>query len=78
MGLKPGASDLFIYYPTRKYHGLFLEVKRNKKYTPSEMKTETWILQQEFLSSVKSVGYAGEVCYGVEDGVSIVEAYLLA
>lgn len=78
MGLKPGAADLFIFYPTKKYHGLFLEVKRSKKYTPSEMRTDTWIAQQEFLNSVKSVGYAGEVCYGVEDGVSIVEAYLLA
>ncbi len=77
MGLRPGASDLFIYYPTKKYHGLFLEVKRNKKYTPSEMKTDTWIRQQDFLNCVKSVGFAGEVCYGFEYGVAIINRYLL-
>lgn len=77
MGLKTGASDLFIFYPTKKYHGLFLEVKRNKKYTPSEMRTDTWIAQQMFLDCVKKVGFAGEVCYGVENGVAIVTRYLL-
>ena len=77
LGLKPGASDLFIFYPTKKYHGLFLEVKRNKKYTPSEMKTDSWIAQEKFLNSVKSVGFAGEVCYGAEDGMAIVTRYLL-
>jgi hypothetical protein len=77
MGLRAGASDLFIYYPTKKYHGLFLEVKKNKKYTPSEMKTDTWIGQQEFLDSVKSVGFAGEVCYGFEHGMTIITRYLL-
>jgi VRR-NUC domain len=78
LGLKPGASDLFIYYPTKRHHGLFLEVKRNKKYTPSEMRTESWKAQEKFLDSVKSVGFAGEVCYGAEDGIAIVARYLLA
>jgi hypothetical protein len=77
MGLKPGASDLFIFYPTTKYHGLFLEVKRNKKYTPSEMRTDTWVSQQQFLDCVKKIGFAAETCYGWEDGVSIIERYLL-
>ncbi len=26
MGLRSGVSDLFIYYPTKAYHGLWLEV----------------------------------------------------
>jgi len=77
MGLRPGVSDILIYYPTNTYHGLFLEVKRNKKYTPSEMKTATWIAQEEFLKLVKSVGYHGAVCYGWEEGKKIIEAYLL-
>jgi len=78
MGLRAGASDLFIYYPTMTYNGLWLEVKRNKIYTKSEMQTDTWILQQEFLSRVKSVGYAGETCYGFEDGLRIIENYMLS
>ncbi|CAB4128392.1 hypothetical protein UFOVP100_29 [uncultured Caudovirales phage] len=76
MGLRPGVSDLLIYYPTKTYHGLFLEIKRNKKYSASERKTKTWIAQQEFISIVRSVGYCGETCYGWLDGKNIIESYL--
>jgi hypothetical protein len=77
MGLRPGASDIFIYYPTKTYSGLWLEVKRNKKYTKSERSTPTWIAQEIFLEKVKGVGYAGYFCYGWVDGKEIVERYLL-
>lgn len=76
LGLKPGASDLFIFYPSKTYHGLFLEIKRNKKYTPSEMSTPTWIAQEKFIESAKKVGYWGDFCYGFSDGIRIIEAYL--
>lgn len=78
MGLRPGVSDLFIYWPTTSYHGLWLEVKRKKKYTPSEMGTETWCAQERFQVQVKSVGYAAEFCFGWEDGKRIIENYLLS
>lgn len=77
LGLRPGVSDLFIYYPTKAYHGLFLEMKRNKKYTPSEQNTETWKAQENFLETVKSVGYQGAFCYGWYDAKKIIESYLL-
>ena len=76
MGLRRGVSDFFIGWPTPKYHGLFLEVKRNKKYTESERSTETWIMQELFIENMKSVGYWGEFCYGWEDGKRIIECYL--
>lgn len=78
LGLRPGVSDLFIYYPTKTFHGLWLEVKRNKRYSPSERRTDTWKAQQLFLETVKNVGFAGETCYGFEDGKRIVETYLLS
>ncbi len=77
MGLRPGASDLAIYYPTKTYHGLFLELKRNKRYTPSERITPSWLAQELFLKNVKSVGYEGKICYGFLDSKRIIEAYLL-
>ena len=77
MGLIPGATDLIIFYPTRTYHGLFLEVKRNKRYSPSERRTNTWLAQEEFIENVKSVGYEGKFCYGCIDGINIIESYLL-
>lgn len=75
-GLRYGLSDLLIYFPTKTYHGLFLEMKRNKIYTPSEKRTRTWIAQENFKETVKSVGYACETCYGWEHGKRVIEEYL--
>ena len=77
MGLRSGVSDLFIYYPTKTYHGLFLEIKRNGHYPTSSRKTSTWISQEKFIETVKSVGYAGAFCFGWEDGKRVIEEYLL-
>lgn len=77
MGLRPGVSDLAIFYPTKTYHGLWLEMKRNMKYPPSARRAETWVHQEEWLARMRGVGFCGEFCYGWEDGKRIVEAYLL-
>lgn len=79
MGLHPGASDLFIAYPNRSRTkaGLWLEVKRNMHYPPSARKSETWIAEEEFIADMRTVGFAGEMCYGWIDGKRIVEEYLL-
>jgi len=76
-GLRPGVSDLFIYYPTKTSHGLWLEMKRNKKYTLSERSQPSWIAQDIFHEQVKRVGYCAEFCFGWEHGKEIVENYLL-
>ena len=77
LGLRSGVSDLFIYWPSRSFHGLWLEVKRNKAYSKSERSTKTWLAQEEFMKNVKSVGFAAEFCYGFEAGIKIIEEYLL-
>jgi hypothetical protein len=78
LGLKPGASDLFIFYPTIRFNGLWLEMKRNKIYTPSERNTVTWKAQEKFIKTVKSVGYQGHFCYGWEDAIRLINEYLLS
>ncbi len=75
-GLRPGVSDIFIYYPSTSFHGLWIEMKRNKKYTKSEMNTPSWKAQELFIETVKSVGYEGKICYGWQDSVEIIERYL--
>jgi hypothetical protein len=77
MGLRPGVSDLALFWPTKTYHGLWLEVKRNMKYPPSARRSDTWIAQEAWIERMQKVGYAGEFCYGWEDGKRIIEAYLL-
>ncbi len=76
MGLRPGLSDLFIYYPTAIHHGLFLEIKRNMSYSKSSRSTPCWVAQERFLDVVRGVGYAGEFCYGWENGKDIIERYI--
>ena len=77
LGLRPGVSDLFIPFPTKTYHGLWLEIKRDMGYPPSARKTQTWLQQEEWIERMKSVGYAGYFCYGHEDGREIINRYLL-
>lgn len=77
LGLRPGVSDLFIYYPTKTYYGLWIELKRNKKYVKSERNTASWRAQELFLEQVKSVGYQGFICYGFDDAKKIIDDYLL-
>lgn len=78
LGLRPGVSDLFVFHPskTKKYPGLYLEVKRNKKYSLSERLKPTWVAQEKFQADAKRVGYAAEFCYGWEHGKKIIEEYL--
>ncbi len=76
MGLCVGASDLFLAYPTKRHHGLWIEVKRNMKYPPSDMAKPSWKAQERFLQRMCSVGFAGFMVFGWEHGVKVIEAYL--
>jgi hypothetical protein len=76
MGLRVGASDLFIYYPTAKHAGLWLEMKQKRKYTPSERRKPTWVAQEAFQGHVRSLGYAAEIAFGWEHAKEIIDNYL--
>jgi hypothetical protein len=76
MGLCTGASDLFLAYPTSKHHGLWLEVKQARRYTPSEMAKSSWVAQKKFIDKMISVGFSAHFCYGWEHGKSIIEQYV--
>lgn len=77
-GLRAGVSDLLIAYPTSQYSGLWLEIKRNMHYPPSARKSSSWMLQEEWILRMKSVGYAAEFCYGFNHARIIIENYLVA
>lgn len=76
MGLRNGVSDIHIYWPTPSHPGLWIEMKRNKKYSLSERSTDTWKAQEKFINLVKSVGFQGHFCYGWVDAKARIEAYL--
>jgi hypothetical protein len=76
MGMMPGASDLFLAWPTIKFCGLWMEVKQNRTYPTSEREKESWKAQESFIGHMKEVGYDGYFVFGWEHGKEIVEAYL--
>lgn len=70
IGLKKGASDLFIMIPSPPYHGLFIEMKRNNR------KSEVSIYQEAFIDEVSTVGYEGVIAYGAKDAITQTIIYL--
>lgn len=76
MGMLPGASDLFLAYPAGGRHGLWLEMKCNKNYSPSQRQTNSWKAQEAFLTRMRAVGYQGTFCYGEKDAIKVIELYL--
>ncbi len=75
-GLRPGVSDMFLAYPVEggwkqpdEFHGLWIELKKDKKGKPS-------LLQIEWLERMREVGYAAELAYGWEHAKEIILEYL--
>lgn len=76
MGLRKGAFDLFLARPAMGSHGLFLDVKQAREYTPSETRTPTWLAQVEFQATMRGAGYGAEFAYGAEHGRILVLEYM--
>ena len=70
-GLKKGFPDNFIAEPNKKYHGLFIELKRAKKRL-SKISAE----QKAWIKDLSEKGYKAVVCYGAEEAKRVVLEYL--
>ena len=70
-GLKKGFPDNFIAEPNKKYHGLFIELKRAKKRL-SKISAE----QKAWIKDLNEKGYKAVVCYGAEEAKRVVLEYL--
>ena len=71
-GVKAGVSDLILCCPSLngKYNGLFIEMKS------CNPKAKTSDKQLEWLTLGRQYGYAGFVCYGVDQAWEILLEYL--
>ena len=69
MGMSPGFPDLFIYKPCGQYHGLAIELKRDKggRLSPA---------QAEWLDRLNAEGYRAVCCKGYDAAISAIEEYL--
>lgn len=68
-GVKAGVPDICIPFPSGPYHGLYIELKRVKGGTVSDV-------QKQWVDYLNSVGYYAVVCKGFEEAKNQVEYYL--
>jgi len=68
-GVSAGVPDICIPVPNKKYHGLYIEMKRQKGGRVSEK-------QKEWIDRLNQNGYLAVVCRGYEAAVGVVEDYI--
>lgn len=69
MGLKKGVSDIFLMIPTSQFHGMYLEIKRDKK---SKISPE----QLEFKKMALNQGYYACIAIGYDQCIEEINNYL--
>lgn len=68
-GLVSGVPDLCLAIPVGKYHGLYIEMKRQKQSKVTD--------DQEFMIKLlKSQGYRVEVCKGYDSAKAVFDDYM--
>lgn len=68
-GVKPGVADLFLPHAAQGYHGLYIEMKRERGSRHDEE-------QKAFESYCKQSGYAYRLCKGAGDAIGVLQWYL--
>lgn len=69
MGLSKGFPDLFIPIARKGFHGLFIELKRDRYSHPTAEQTQ-WICY------LNNEGYFATVCYGAPAAIAEIRKYL--
>ena len=68
MGVVAGVADLILMVPTKKYHGLCIEMKDDHGTQKQAQKDWQFLVEQQ--------GYRYEICRSLEQFKSIIEDYL--
>lgn len=68
-GYKRGFPDVFVYEPRGAFHGLAIELKKDKGGRVSTS-------QKEWLKSLQMRGYKATVAKGFDEAVKVLELYL--
>ena len=68
-GYKRGTPDLLILKPNKRYHGLFIEMKREKNGVVSDS-------QKEFINNLLRDGYYAVVCNGCYEAYKEIDNYM--
>lgn len=70
-GVKKGVPDLCLCLPRGGYHGLFVELKRQKGGVVSPE-------QKAWLQALNAIGYRAEVCKGAAEAWDVIREYIQA
>jgi hypothetical protein len=68
-GFCRGLPDIIYLWPSRKYHGLVIELKSlqpGARLSPA---------QAEMIRKLNKVGYRAEVCYGFLNAIQVINGY---
>ena len=68
-GYVKGFPDLQIMHPTMKHHGMFIELKADKKCYASKE-------QKEWVEKLNERGYYAVVCKGFDESIDQITEYL--
>lgn len=68
MGLAKGFPDLFIPVAVSGFHGLFIELKRDRKSKPTEQ-------QRAWVEYLNRAGYRAAVCHGADAAIEEIKNY---
>lgn len=68
-GVKSGVPDMCLPVSRGGYHGLYIELKRQKGGTVSET-------QKSWITALAGQGYKAVVCRGAEDAIGTIKNYL--
>ena len=68
-GVKSGVPDMCLPVARGEYHGLYIELKRQKGGTVSEA-------QKSWITALAEQGYKAVVCKGAEEAIGTIKEYL--
>jgi len=68
-GQKAGVPDLCLPVPRGEYHGLYIEMKRQKK---SSISPE----QVQWIAALRGQGYRAEICLGAAAAWEVIQEYV--
>lgn len=77
-GLRVGASDLFVALPRRQWHGLYVEMKKERVAFRSRAEADGAVSDEQriFGEDMLEAGYLWIVAYGFDEAKHVIEAYV--
>ena len=67
-GVKSGVPDIFLAFPSKTEHGLFIEMKSTKGKLSEN--------QREWIGALSSSGYRCVICYSFSEAQEVIIKYL--